>query len=86
MAEEMVPQWHICPVCRERFLSTQSLGSHKFWKHEYKLFKAKRLGAQARGENLISLRGIGGIRPSKKGPPPGIGKIVRDGKDLILLE
>ena len=86
MTEEMIPQWHICPVCRERFLSTQSLGSHKFWKHEYKLFKAKRLEAEARGENLISLRGIGGIRPSKKGPPSGIGKIVRDGRDLILLE
>ncbi len=67
-------------------MSAQSLGSHKFWKHEYKLFKAKRLEAQARGENLISLRGIGGIRPSKKGPPSGISKIVRDGSDLMLLE
>ena len=86
MTEERIPKWHICPVCREWFLSSQSLGSHKFWKHEYKLFKAKRLEAQARGENLISLRGIGGIRPSKKGPPPGISKIVRDGQDLIVLE
>ena len=86
MKEERIPKWHICPVCRERFLSAQSLGSHKFWKHEYKLFKAKRLEAQARGENLISLCGIGGIRPSKKGPPSGIGKIVGDGRDLILLE
>ncbi len=86
MIEERIPQWHICPVCREQFLSAQSLGSHKFWKHEYKLFKAKRLEAQARGENLTSLRGIGDIRPSRKGPPSGIGKIVRDGRDLILLE
>ena len=67
-------------------MSAQSLGSHKFWKHEYKLFKAKRLEAQARGENLISLRGIGGIRPPEKGPPSGIGRIVRDGRAFILLE
>ena len=86
MTEEKIPQWHICPVCKERFLSAQSLGSHRFWKHEYKLFKAKRLEAQARGENLISLRGIGGNRPSKKGPPSGISKIVKDGTDLMLLE
>ncbi len=86
MREERIPQWHICPVCRERFLSAQSFGSHKFWKHEYKLFKAKRLEAQARGDELISLRGISGSKPCKKGPPSGIGKIVREGRDLILSE
>jgi len=83
--EKRVPQWHICPVCKERFLSAQSLGSHKFWKHDYKLFKAQRLEAEARGEQLISIRGIGGKAP-KKGPPPGIGEIVRHGRQLIILE
>lgn len=86
MKKERVPQWHICPVCKERFLSAQSLGSHKFWKHDYKLFKAQRLEAEARGEQLISIRGIHGAEAPKKGPPPGISEIVRHGRKIIILE
>lgn len=86
MEKERVPQWHICPVCKKRFLSAQSLGSHKFWKHDYKLFKAQRLEAEARGEQLISIRGIRGVEVPKKGPPPGIGEIVRHGRQLIIFE
>jgi len=67
-------------------LSAQSLGGHKFWKHDYKLFKAQRLEAEARGEQLISIRGIHGVKTPKKGPPPGIGEIVRHGTQLIILE
>ena len=86
--ERTKPQWHICPICNERFLSTANLGSHKFWKHEYLLFKAKRLEEEARGEPQINLRGIGAPsgRKRPRGPAPGIARIVKKGRQLILLE
>jgi len=85
MEQPKEPCWHICPTCGKRFVSSANLGSHVFWKHDYKLHKAKKLEAEARGEFLISDRGIGGSS-GHRGPPPGISDIVRHGRKLILID
>jgi hypothetical protein len=81
-------QAQICEKCGREFPSSQALGSHMFWKHEYPEWRQKREDARERGEPVVALKGIRGVPQRGMKEPWFKGKfseVVRRGMQITYL-
>ena len=94
MAEQIefkaFPQF-VCPLCGKHFEASCALGSHVFWKHEYRLWRAERELSMARGEPVMPLSGIRGLPEKRALAKPAwfkgkISGVVREGFQIAILE